>query len=441
MDDSGSPLLRLTVFLILLAAVFIMSAFRSALKTVAESILEEEAEQGRPRARRLQQLKDEPSRLILVCSLLLVFSAAFGTLLLTGIRGLPPWGAALCAALLIALFGYQLPLLIGRRYAESFCLVLFPFANILLTVFFPAAFAITWAARGIARIFGVTSGEIEEEVTEDEIISMVNEGHEQGVLDEHETKMIRNIFELDEKEAHDIMTHRRNIRGISGDLDLQGAIAAMIGEPNSRFPVYEGDIDNIIGILHVRDVMEFHNRGGYDNWLLKDIPDLLREAVFIPETRSISSLFRGMQDQKVQMVIVVDEYGGTAGLVTMEDILEEIVGNILDEYDRDENMILPQEDGTFILDGLTPLDEAAEALDTDFGGGDYDTLNGYLIDKLEHIPGPEDTGAKVHDRQYEYTILQVEDKMIRRVRAAAVSEGSGEEAGPGEPEENNEKEK
>ena len=440
MDSSDSPLLRLIVFGVLLAAAFAVSAFESALDTIAESIFEEQAQQGRPYSRQLQIMKDEPTRFLLTARLLLLLEAVFGAEMLAGCGQLPLWGACLISAFVFTLVGSQLPLLIGRRWADAFSHTLYPFVRFLMTVTFPVIFLLIHTAHGISRIFGVTPGEYEDEVTEDEIISMVNEGHEQGVLDEHETKMIRNIFELDDKEAHDIMTHRRNISAISAGLDLQAAIAAMTGEHNSRFPVYEGDIDNIIGVLHLRDAMVFQSKGGYDNWLLRDIPGLLHEVTFIPETRRISSLFRSMQAKKLQMVIVVDEYGGTAGLVTMEDMLEEIVGNILDEYDRDEKMIVPQEDGSFILDGLTPLDEAADALGTDFGGEDFDTLNGYLIDRLDHIPGPEDVQVTVCDRQYAYTILQVEDKMIRRVRAAALGEPEDADAA-GETKDTQEKEK
>ena len=172
---------------------------------------------------------------------------------------------------------------------------------------------------------------------EEEIISMVNEGHEQGVIQESQAQMIQNIFEFTDKEAQDVMTHRRNITAIDGTMNLRDALTFMLDDTHSRFPVYLDNLDNIIGILFLKDAMRWHTRDqhAYDDWQIKDVPNLLRKAVFIPETRNISQLFKNMQMRKLQMVIVADEYGQTAGLVAMEDILEEIVGNILDEYDVD----------------------------------------------------------------------------------------------------------
>lgn len=253
-----------------------------------------------------------------------------------------------------------------------------------------------------------------EDVTEEEIISMVNEGHEQGVLDASEAEMIQNIFELDDKKAADIMTHRKNIIGISGRVNLGEALSIMVQESVSRFPVYEDNIDNILGILHFRDAMKFHTMNQYDNWLVKDIPGLLRPVRYIPETRGINLLFKNMQAQKLQMVIVVDEYGQTAGLVTMEDILEEIVGNIQDEYDTDEQHIYQGPGGSYVMDGMTPLEEAGEVLGIEFDE-EYDTLNGFLISRLDRIPADGEQ-PEVFEYGYLFRIIQVENKIVRRVQ-------------------------
>ena len=254
-----------------------------------------------------------------------------------------------------------------------------------------------------------------EDVTEEEIISMVNEGHEQGVLDAREAEMIQNIFELDDKKAEDIMTHRKNVIGISGRTNLRDAISFMVGETVSRFPVYDENIDNILGILHFKDAMKFHTLGTYDDWLIKDIPGLLREARFIPETRGINLLFRNMQAEKLQMVIVVDEYGQTAGLVAMEDILEEIVGNIQDEYDKDVQLIRKDANGCYMMDGMAPLEEVAELLEITLTDEDYDTLNGLLISKLDRIPDDGEQ-AEITAYGYLFQILKVENKIIRLVK-------------------------
>jgi putative hemolysin len=250
---------------------------------------------------------------------------------------------------------------------------------------------------------------------------MVNEGHEQGVLDAREAEMIQNIFEMDDKKAVDIMTHRKNIIGIAGTMNLRDSISFMVEEAFSRFPVYGDGIDNIIGILHFKDAMRFHTMGTYDDWLIRDIPELLREVRYIPETRGINVLFRNMQREKLQMVIVVDEYGQTAGLVTMEDILEEIVGSIQDEYDNEVPLIRRGEEGCYLMDGMAPLDEVTQALGITLEDEEYDTLNGLLIARLNRIlaDGEQDEVAAYG---HLFQIQKVEDKMIRLVKITKINE-------------------
>ena len=268
-----------------------------------------------------------------------------------------------------------------------------------------------------------------EDVTEEDIMTMVNEGHEQGVLEAGEAEMITNIFELNDKEAGDIMTHRTNITALDASMSLDEAVTYILTEANnSRFPVFEKDIDDIIGILHMRDALGFAEKEENRRKNLKELDGLLRDAHFIPETRHVDTLFKEMQSQKIHMEIVVDEYGQTAGIVTMEDILEEIVGNILDEYDEDEEYISRRDDGSFIFDGLAPLDEVGEALDVEFDEEDYenyDTLNGFLISKLDRIP-KEGEQLEVEYKNYLFKVLSVENKMIHAVTAVPVLEKKDE---------------
>ncbi len=267
-----------------------------------------------------------------------------------------------------------------------------------------------------------------ENVTEEDIRTMVNEGHEQGVLETSEAEMISNIFEFDEKEAGDIMTHRKNIAALDGAMLLRDAAQFVLKEGNnSRFPVYGRDLDDIIGTVHMREVLvhaEDQEEAGME---LSSVLGLLREAHFIPETRKISSLFKEMQSQKNHMEIVIDEYGQTAGLVTMEDILEEIVGNILDEYDVDEQFIEESGDA-FVMSGMTPLSDAQKALGVEFPQEDlenYDTINGLLISRLDRIPADGEQ-PQVRYQGYRFAVLKVESKMIRRVRVSRLS-AEGEE--------------
>ncbi|MCR4908286.1 MAG: hemolysin family protein [Lachnospiraceae bacterium] len=255
-----------------------------------------------------------------------------------------------------------------------------------------------------------------EPVNEREIITMVNAGHEQGVLEASEAEMISNIFAFGDKDAHDIMTHRENIVGLEAHTTLQDAVSFMLGSKNSRFPVFDESIDNIIGLLHFKDAVKANMKSDQRGKTLREVEGLIMEARFIPETRKIDVLFRTMQQNKIHMVIVVDEYGQTAGLIAMEDILEEIVGNILDEYDEDENNIRAQGDDSFVISGTAPLSEVGERLGISFEDEDYETLNGFMTDRLGHVPK---TGEdfEVEYRGYRFRIAYVKGRVIRTVRA------------------------
>lgn len=262
-----------------------------------------------------------------------------------------------------------------------------------------------------------------EDVTEEEIISMVNEGHEQGVLLASEAEMIHNIFEFGDKEAKDIMTHRKNIIAIDGELSYNDAVDLMIESSRSRFPVYLEDIDTIIGVLHIKDAFTFFKKNEIFRTPIKDIPGLLRDVEFIPETRNINSLFAEMQLAKTHMVIVVDEYGQTSGIVAMEDILEEIVGNIEDEHDDEESMIERLSEDSYLMDGMTPLEDVVDVLHIPVEEDSFDTLNGLLISLLDKIPNDgEKTSIRAYG--YEFFILVVENKMIHKVKVVELPKQS-----------------
>lgn len=280
--------------------------------------------------------------------------------------------------------------------------------------------------KSFFRSLGKKNGDNADDVTE-EIISMVNEGHEQGVLLDTEAEMITNIFEFGDKEAHDIMTNRKNILAIDNETLLDDAISQMLEAGKSRFPVYNENIDNIVGILHFRDAILAQRKEENLQRKIKDISGLVREAMFVPETKNIADLFRTMQRLKTQMVIVVDEYGQTKGILAMEDILEEIVGNIMDEYDKDEEHI--EETGNkdeYIIEGITPLEELEERFHISFHEEEFDTLNGFLISKMDRIP-EENEDFSITVDGYNFKILSVEHKMIKSVLVTKVEEEKHEE--------------
>lgn len=226
--------------------------------------------------------------------------------------------------------------------------------------------------------------------------------------------MIHNIFEFGDKEAKDIMTHRKNLIAIDGELSYNDAVPFIIENNKSRYPVYLEDIDNIIGVLHIKDAFAFAQKNEVFRTSIKDIKGLIREVDFVPETLNIHTLFQKMQAKKSHLVIVVDEYGQTSGAVAMEDILEEIVGNIEDEHDEEEELIRQNSDGSYTMSGFASLSDVAETLQIPVNDDDFDTLNGFLVSLMEKIPNDGET-ARLQAYGYEFSIRKVKDKMIREV--------------------------
>ncbi len=284
----------------------------------------------------------------------------------------------------------------------------------------PITGLIYWTTKGVLILFGLNGLKDEADVTEEEIINMVNEGHEQGLIQASEAEMISNIFEYHDKEAQDIMTNRTNIIALDSSMLLKDAIDFVLVGKQSRYPVYEENIDHIIGILHLKDILRYHADNDKLEQPLGSFTDLLREPEYIPLTRNIDELFKDMQSKKLQMVIVVDEYGQTAGLVAMEDILEEIVGNIMDEYDEEMEYIEETGNDEYVIEGKTPLEELEERFGISFENSEFETLNGFLISKLDRIP-EEDEEFEIVVDGYLFKILEVCNKMIQSVQVTKVA--------------------
>lgn len=233
--------------------------------------------------------------------------------------------------------------------------------------------------------------------------------------------LIRNIFRYMDKDAKDIMTHRKNIIAIDGKETLEDALKFMLDENFSRFPIYKEDIDEIVGFLHLRDAMECYLAREQRKIPVSELGDYIRAVTFIPETKSIDTLFREMQVSHNHVVIVLDEYGQTSGLVTMEDILEELVGNILDEHDVEEKMITRLVTGNYLVNGFAELEDLEDYLGIQFDKENYGTLNGFLIDQLERIPS-QDEHCVVEYEGYRFTVLLVDNNTIRRVKIEKLPE-------------------
>ena len=279
MDGDASTLLGACLLAFLLILNFIMTAFSAAIRSVSDTEIQEAFEsEGKP-PDEICEMKDHSDRLIHTIWLLTAVTYTATGYFLTGLtRRYPIYVTLPLLAILFYLFGNSIPEMLGHKNASRWLLHRSGVVRVVMLAVSPLTYIMTFVSHVCVRILGIDPKSFESEVTEDEIISMVNEGHEQGVLDAREAEMIQNIFEMDDKKAGDIMIHRKNIIGIDGAQDLNAALAFMVEQPLSRFPVYLENIDNIIGILHFKDAMKFHTMGKYDNWLIKDIPELIREA-------------------------------------------------------------------------------------------------------------------------------------------------------------------
>lgn len=454
--DDGGPTASIILFIALILTDMFFYGFGSAINNLNMKEIEKKAkEENDKKSCRLAAIAEHPARYvnmvqIIVTLINIVMGSFYLGIWLRGMRRLvavyikpdtseaAALGAGVTGALTMVLavavliyilltFGVLLPKRLAARYPEKWAYLCINPVYCVMKVMAPFTWLVTTSANGILKLFGMKVEDDLADVTEEEIISMVNEGHEQGVLLATEAEMITNIFEFGDKEAHDIMTHRNHIVAVEGDMPLKEAMAFMLDANNSRFPVYDENIDHIIGILHLRDAMRFHASKEDSNLPVKEMEGLLREAVFIPETKNIDALFQMMQSSKTQMVIVVDEYGQTSGLIAMEDILEEIVGNILDEYDEDEEYIEATDNADeYIIEGKTPLEELEERFHIFFKEEEFETLNGFMISKLDKIPEEnEDFDIDVGD--YNFKILSVENKMIQSVLVTKIKQPEPEE--------------
>lgn len=424
MDDGGPTASYLIFFALLFIDVFFYG-FSAAVKELNSKELSDQLEEsGNKKVRRLYQIAVSPQQHIDTVQLVVtLINLTAGSFVLDNFERLSHKLIAGIIVLYILLtFCVLIPKKLGARYAHKWAYACINPIYYVTKILSPFTGLVSLTTKGILRIFGISVNNDSEDVTEEEIISMVNEGHEQGVLLATEAEMITKIFQFGDKEAQDIMTHRKNILAIDRNMTLSDALDYMLSESKSRFPVYEENIDHVLGILHFRDAMRAHREPGNMSLAVGDIDGLIRETMYIPETKNIDDLFKDMQRTKTQMVIVVDEYGQTTGLLAMEDILEEIVGNIMDEYDEDEAYIEETEnDDEYIIEGITPLEELEERFGISFNEEEFETLNGFLISKMDKIP-EENEEFSIDVDGYSFRILSVENRMIKSVLVTKLPE-------------------
>jgi len=453
MDDGGPSAIALVILAILLAMDIVVYGFGTALHNMKAEDLDDDKESDDENISHAKEsFKDVKKREFLKKTLenpteyvntvqLLVFAANLlvGRFYISYLSGyihfdfgeiseyandiLSQIVSCILLLYVILSFGVLLPKKIAKKNPCGFAFFCAPVIKAIMIILYPFTTIINATVNGTLYLFGIRDAGNETDVTEEEIRSMVSEGYEQGVIQDSEANMITNIFEFSDKEVRDIMTHRNDIVGIDGTMGLRSAIDFMLEGNNSRFPVYLDNIDCIIGIVHIRDAMQKVSEDeSNEEKEVRQIKGLMRKPMYVPETRKIESLFHSMQTTKTQMAIVIDEYGQTTGLVSMEDILEEIVGNIMDEYDEDETYITPSKvSGEFVALGKTPLETIEKRFGIDFHEDEFETLNGIMISKMDRIPEDDDKFSVVIDG-YEFSILSVTNHMISEVLVRKITE-------------------
>lgn len=280
------------------------------------------------------------------------------------------------------------------------------------------------STNGVIRLIGLDPNADEEQVTEEEILMMVDVGEEKGVIENAQREMINNIFEFDDIDAGDIMTHRVDITAVEADEPISEVVQAAIEDGYSRIPVYDDDPDNIVGIVYIKDLLKFIGQNMPTDTTIRYI---MREAYFVPETKRCGELFNEMIEKHMQMAIIIDEFGGTAGLVTIEDLVEAIVGNIQDEYDEEEDEISKINESTFTVEGITDIDEVDELVGATLPEGDYDTIGGFIISQLGYLPVDGDMDTLTYENLI-FTVLNVEERRIGKIKIEILPR-EGEEAG------------
>ncbi len=441
------PILGIGIILGLLIVNGLASAAETAFDQPLSAVVKKSVAEGRKRAKRVAYIYDRKKRCTTVLDLLrtvTVFLCGITYAVLLQCEMIPRLAEVLseyklrqmllwiavgvitvAGVLLVELLTIKVPKKLAYKYADRFVFRISGFVRFFMSVFAPLAFLAERAAKGIAAMFGVHPGDIAENVTEEEIISIVTEGQEQGLLDEEEAEMITNVMDFDAKAARDVMTRKKRIIGIKDEVSVEEALEFGLKANYSRFPIYGENLDNITGILHLKDLMLYFMENRNNEEVLRNTPlsEIAREPYFVPETRNIDVLLNDMQEKKIHMAVVIDEYGQTAGIVAMEDMLEEIVGDIQDEYDDEEQEIIPQGDGNWLVRGFTMLEELGDVLDVDFAEEDADTVNGFVISRLGRLPSEEDTEYPIiTEYGYCFEICKVKGKQIDVVTVSKTPE-------------------
>lgn len=420
----------LVIFLLIGLNAF-FAASEMAIVSIRQSRIKPLVDEGNKAATIVSRFLDEPSKLLATIQIGITFAgflasaigaqtlsqglAEFlGSLSIPLISNYAVWISTFLVTGIIAYFTLVLGELVPKRMAlaksDKIALSVAGTINTFYKITSPAVKLLTFSTNMIVKLLGGPVKTTGEQITEEEIRLMINVGEEKGIFQETETEMINSIFEFDDTVAKEVMTPRTSIIAISSDSTLEEILDIIVEENFSRIPVYEESIDHIIGILYIKDL--FGKIKKEMEWEVS-LKDIIRPAYFVPEYKKIDELFKEMQKSKTHIAIVIDEYGGTAGLITIEDLLEEIVGNIFDEYD---DVILDYEkvdDNTYIVNGMLDIGDINDILDTQMPEEEFDTVSGMVLSHSGKMP---EVGDEVTIDNLYFRIEEVDDKRISKIR-------------------------
>jgi putative hemolysin len=433
------PELIIIALLILVNGVFV--AAEIALITVRRSRLRQLSDEGDRRADRVRRLVERPGVFLATIQLGITFvgflAAAFAGASIAesfadGLAAIGLAGSADVIALLLVtlgvsiatiIFGELVPKTLALAHAERYALLLGRPVELMAVLLRPLIWFLTSTTHVITRMLGV-HGVTDEAITSEELRILVERGGEQGTIEAEEEQMIGGVLELGERRVHEVMVARVDIVALPHDAPLGTIVETIVREGHSRIPVYDGSIDNVVGILYAKDLLPY--LVGEDR--TPTIRGLLRTPLFVPESMLVDDLLHSLQGRRVHLAVVLDEHGGTAGLVTIEDLIEEIVGEIQDEYDEEEPLIVALSDDAARVDGRTPVDDLMDHFDTTLDGEDreqFDTVGGLIY---HHIGGVPHVGDTVSVDGLVLTVEATDGRRVRMVHVLKTGEDGDEES-------------
>ena len=421
--DAGDTYLLIILLILLLFSSF-FSSTETALMSVNKIKLRSLADGGNKRAALALDITENHtakmlSAILIGNNIVNVSASSLATTLAYSFGGYMVSIATLILTVAILVFGEITPKNYATINAEKLTLRYIPVIKFFMTVMTPVIFIINLFSRGIMLILRVDPDAANKAMTEEELRTIVDVSHEDGVIESDEKEMIYNVFDLGDAKAKDIMVPRVHVTFADVNSTFDELIDIFREDKFTRLPVYEETQDNVVGIINMKDLLL------YDHDTPFNIRDFLRKPHFTYEFKDISELLVEMRDSTFNIAIVLDEYGEMAGLITLEDILEEIVGNIMDEYDEEEETIVCQADGSYIVNGFIDLEDLEDLMGLSFDKEEYETLNGFLIAELDRIPG-ENERCAVEYEGYRFTILSVDNNTIQSVKMERIAKNEQE---------------